>query len=217
MESLPIALKLHTPEELAFYSNVAHWIEGVIFLIVAMIVLLQIFGYLKNRLYLWPSLILIAGLFLPIFSYIHHLDEPGLAWQATIYDPQQRQHMFMAILMSIAGFSELRRLKYRESLWKFLLPGVLATIGILFLTHPQHGTSEAVMQAALIHKYLGSVLVLSGVFRGVEMLQPNQKWLKYPWVIFLTIAGILLISYREPEGAYMPTNQNMPGMPHSMQ
>lgn len=215
MESLTIVLKLHTPEELAFYSNIAHWIEGAIFLIVAVIALLQILGYLKNKLYLWPSLILIAGLFLPIFSYIHHLDELGLAWKATIYDPQQRQHMFMAILMSIAGFSELMRLKYRESLWKFVLPIALGIIGILFLTHPQHGTSEAVLQAALIHKYLGSVLVLSGVFRALEMLWYNRKWLAYPWLLFLAIAAVLLISYREPEGAYMPMNQNMSEMNHS--
>lgn len=209
MESLAIVFKIHTPEELVLYSNIAHWVEGGIFLLVAAIALLQIFGYLKNKLYLWPSLILIAGLFLPIFSFIHHLDELGLAWQATIYDPQQRQHMFMAILMSIGGFSELMRLKYRESLWKFILPIVLATIGVLFLTHPQHGTNEAVLQAALIHKYLGSVLVLSGVFRAAEMLWPNRKWLAYPWLIFLTIAAVLLISYREPEGAYMPIDQDM--------
>lgn len=219
MESLAIVLKLHTPEELVFYSNVAHWIEGAIFLIVAMVALLQIFGYLKNKLYLWPSLILIAGLFLPLFAFSHHLGELELAWQATIYDPQQRQHMFMALLMSIAGFSELMRLKYRESLWKFVLPVVLSIIGVLFLTHPQHGTSDAVLQAALIHKYLGSVLVLSGVFRALEMLwqNKNKKWLAYPWLIFLTFAAALLISYREPQGAYMPMDQNMSQMDHSMQ
>lgn len=216
MESLAIVLKLHTPEELVFYSNIAHWIEGGIFLIVAVIALLQVYGYWENKPYLWPSLILIAGLFLPLFAFSHHLGELELAWQATIYDPQQRQHMLMAIIMSIAGFSELMRLKYRESLWKFVLPIVLATIGILFLTHPQHGTSEAVLQAALIHKYLGGVLVLSGVFRGVEVLWPNRKWLAYPWLVFLTIAAVLLISYREPEGAYMPMDQNMSQMDHSM-
>lgn len=212
MESLAIILKLHTPEELVFYSNIAHWIEGAIFLIVAGIALVQIFGYWKNKPYLWPSLILIAGLFLPIFSYIHHWDELGLAWQATIYDSQQRQHMFMAILMSVAGFTELLHLKYQQSGWKFVLPLVLVTIGVLFLTHPQHGTSEAVMQATLIHKYLGSVLVLSGFFRGAEMVWSNRKWLAYPWIIFLTLAAILLISYREPAGAYMPVDQSTPQM-----
>ncbi|HXF44371.1 MAG TPA: hypothetical protein VNK70_02835 [Candidatus Paceibacterota bacterium] len=211
MESLAIILKLHTPEELVFYSNIAHWIEGGIFLIVALIALLQIFGYWKNKPYLWPSLILITGLFLPLFSFSHHLNELRLAWQATIYDPQQRQHIFMAILMSIAGFSELMRLKYKGSGWGFVLPTVLATIGVLFLTHPQHGTSVAVIQAMLFHKYLGKVFILSGVFRGAEIIWSNRKWLVYPWIIFLSIAALLLINYREPSGAYMPIDQhNMP-------
>lgn len=219
MESLAIILKIHTPDELIFYSNLAHWIEGGIFLVVVAIAFIQIRGYWKNKLYLWPGLIFIAGLFLPIFSFIHHVGELDLAWQATIYDPQQRQHMFMAILMSIGGFSELMRLRYRESLWRFILPIVLTIIGILFLTHPQHGTSEAVLWAALIHKYLGSVLVLSGVFRVLEMLwqNKNKKWLAYPWLIFLTLAAALLIGYREPQGAYMPMDQNMSQMDHSMQ
>lgn len=203
MESLLIILKLHTPEELILYSNIAHWVEGAVLLMAAGIVLLQIFGYLRDKLYLWPSLILLSGLFFPIFSYGHHLDELGLAWQATIYDPQQRQHMLMAALMSIAGFSELVRIRYRQSAWRFVWPAVLATVGILFLVHPQHGTGEAVMQAALIHTYLGSVLVLAGTFRVAEMLWPNVKWLAYPWIVFLALAGILLVSYREPEGAYI--------------
>lgn len=208
MEPLAIVLKLHTIEELVFYSNLAHWIEGGIFLTVSLIILSQLFGYWKDKQYLWPSLILAAGLFLPVFTYIHHTNELSLAWQATIYDSQQQQHLFMAILMSIAGFGELMRIKYQRSFWGFALPIVLVTIGVLFLTHPQHGTTEAVAQAALIHMYLGSVLVLSGMFRGAEMLWPNQKWLTYPWVVFLVMAAILLISYREPSGAYMSVDQH---------
>lgn len=217
MESLVIVLKLHTPEELVSYSNIAHWIEGGIFITVAGIALLQIFGYWKNRLYLWPSLILTAGLFLPLFVFSHHMGELGLAWEATMYDPQQRQHMLIAILLSIAGFSELMYLKYQGFGWRFVFPVALATIGILFLTHPQHGTSEAIVQATLIHKYLGTILVLSGIFRGAEMLWQNRRWLAYPWLVFLIIAAVLLISYREPEGAYMPKDQNMPKMSQSMQ
>lgn len=215
MESLAIILKIHTPEELILYSNIAHWIEGAIFLIVAFIAIIQALGYWKNKQYLWPSLILGAGLFLPIFSYIHHLDELRLAWQATIYDPQQRQHMFMALLMIVAGIGELTRIKRQESSWRFALPAVLAVIGILFLTHPQHGTSDAVVRATIIHNYLGIVLVLAGLFRSIEVYRPNKsKWLAFSWIFFLIIASILLISYREPEGAY---ETNMPTIEQHME
>lgn len=195
------------------YSNIGHWIEGGIFLIVSGIALLQAVGYLKNKPHLWPSFILGAGLFLPLFAFSHHIGELGLAWRATILDPQQRQHMFMAILLTIAGFAELMRVKHIKSAWRVVFPAVLIAIGVLFLTHPQHGTSEAVIKAALIHKYLGAVLVLSGIFRGAEILRPNKKWLKYPWIIFLVMAAVLLISYREPQGAYMiesNTNHSIP-------
>lgn len=207
MESLAIILKLHTPEELVFFSNIAHWTEGALFFVVVGIAILQLFGYFRDKLYLWPSLILIAGLFLPLFTFSHHLEELGLAWQASILDPQQRQHMLMAILLTIAGLSELLRLKYRKSAWKFVLPIVLGIIGILFVIHPQHGTSEAVMQATLIHKYLGSALILSGLFRLAEMLWQHRRWLAYPWLFLLAIAAVFLISYREPVGAYMPAHE----------
>ncbi len=203
MEPLAIVYALHTPEELILYSNIAHWIEGAIFFAVAVIALLQALGYWRNRPYLWPGLILAAGLFLPLFAFSHHVGEIGLTWKATIGDPQQRQHMVMAVLMVIAGLGEIIRVRRPGSPWKFALPTALFAIGILFLTHPQHGTSEAVMRASSIHTYLGSVLVLSGVLRGMEMVWGSRyKLLSFLWLFFLIIAATLLISYREPQGAY---------------
>ena len=207
MESLAIILKLHTPEQLQFYSNIAHWIEGVIFLVVAIIAFLQALGFLqkKNLIYLWPSLILVSGLFLPIFAFSHHLKELPLAWQATIYDAQQRQHMIMAILIAAAGVAEIAYLKGRnkKTFLQLVFPLVLTIIGLMFITHPQHGTGEAVLRAMTIHQYLGSVLILSGLFKTAEVFGRNTiKWLVFPWILFLVIAATLLISYREPEGAY---------------
>ena len=196
MESLSIILQLHTPEELILYSNIAHWVFGAIFLIVSGIALMQALGYWKSRPYLWPMLVLIAGLFLPVFSFFHHWNELGFVWQAMIGDPQQRQHLIMAILLGIAGIFELKSKR------KLVFPAVLVIIGIMFIVHPQHGAGEAVMRASIIHQYLGVILILTGISRSAEMLWPKRKWLAYPWIFFLAIAAILLISYREPANAY---------------
>ncbi len=212
MESLAIVLKLHTPEELQLYSNIAHWVEGGLFLIIAGIVFVQALGYLRSQRtdYLWPVIIIVAGIFLPLFSFLHHLNELALAWKATIYDPQQLQHMIMATLFTIAGVAEVAYLRgqKKNQLLRFIFPLVIGVIGIMFITHLQHGTSEAILRAVTIHKYLGTALVLAGVFKALEVIKKNnQRWLTFVWVFLLTIAAILLISYREPEGAYqLPAN-----------
>ncbi len=205
MENLPIILQLHTLDELIYLSNLGHWVEGALFAMVVIIAFVQITGiYRANWLkYAWPSLMLMAGLFLPIFSFSHHFNEMGLAWKATITDAQQRQHFYLAILATVAGAAELYSLK-TDKLWpKAAFPIVLLIIGVLFLTHEQHGTSEAVVRAVTIHRYLGASFILAGVFRAVEVLGKGRlKLAAYAWMLFLLIASGLLISYREPEGAY---------------
>jgi len=207
-DSLLIILKLHTPEELQLYSNIAHWIEGGLFLIIAGIALMQTFGYLRSQRaqYLWPTTILVAGIFLPVFAFSHHFNELALAWKAMIYDPQQRQHMIMGALFIIAGVAEVAYLRERSKnhLLQFAFPLAIGTIGIMFIAHPQHGTGEAVLRAITVHKYLGSAFILAGICKAFEVINKNtQRWLTFAWIFFLIIAAILLISYREPEGSYI--------------
>ncbi len=205
MENLPLILQLHTLEELIYLSNLAHWIEGGLFSAVVIIAFVQATGiYRASWLkYVWPSLILAAGLFLPIFSFSHHWNEMELAFKATIYDAQQRQHLYIAIIVTVAAALEFYSIK-TDKLWaKVAFPAGLLIIGLLFLAHQQHGTSEAVMNAVIIHRYLGASLILAGIFRMVEVLgKSKMKLAAYLWMIFLAVASGLLISYREPEGAY---------------
>lgn len=208
MDSLPLILRLHTPEELIFYSNLVHQIEGGLFLVVVIIVFGQALGYWRKYLYVWPGLVLLAGFFLPLFSYAHHIGELDLAWRATIYDPPQRQHMGMAILLSIAGTAELVGLKkQKQFIWRLIFPGLLMIIGVLFITHPQHGTGDAVMRAALIHSYLGAALIAAGLFKAAAVFWTDKK-LAVIWLLPMLLASVLLIIYREPKGAYQIDNFN---------
>lgn len=199
-----IMLQLHTAEELQFFSNLAHIIEGILFLVIAVFAFLNAKGYCKASwcMYIWPSLILVSGLFLPIFSFSHHLNELELAWKAAFTDPQQFQHMIMALVMMATGTTELINVRRKKRSFGSVFPLGLIVIGLLFIFHPQHGTDESVKLATFIHRVLGTVLIAGGLFREASLFWKKQ-WLNYAWILFIFLAAVLLILYREPEGAYM--------------
>ncbi len=199
---------LQTPEQLQWASNLAHWIEGAMFAIVALIALLQALDYLKSKgaQYLWPGLVLISGVFLP--AYILLQRGPGgigTTWNLVIRDPQQREHFLMALLLLAAGFAEvLDRTKLLQTkLRKFVAPAAFIAIGLLLFVHTEYGTPEAVAESVVNHRYQGAVIVLAGLLKMAEVLwQRRHKWLAYPWIAMLFVAALLLITYREPDGAY---------------
>lgn len=199
---------LQTPEQLQWISNLAHWIEGGMFAIVALIALLQALGYLKSKgaQYLWPGLVLISGVFLP--AYILLQRGPGgigITWNLVIRDPQQREHFLMALLLLAAGLAEvLDRTKLLQTkLRKFVAPAAFIAIGFLFFIHTEYGTPEAIAESVRKHTYFGFVIALAGLFKAAEVLwQRRFKWLAYPWIALLFVAALMLITYREPYGAY---------------
>lgn len=203
-----------TPEQLQFISNIAHWIEGGILAVVALIALAQATGYAKSKgaQYLWPGLILIAGLFLPAFILLQRgMDKVGVSWNLIIRDPQQREHLLMAFLLVVVGGAEIlhRAGIFRGQLWKFLAPVALVMIGAILFVHTEYGTPEAIAEAVTKHRYQGTPIILAGVFRAAEVLwHHKQKWLAFAWIVMLLAASVLLISYREPEGAYRTDSSN---------
>jgi len=204
---MQLALRLHTPEELRQLSNYAHWIEGAIFLTVALILFLQVTGRMKARKadLLWPSLILGAGLFLLVYIFIHHApDEFGLVWQVILTDPQQRQHVIMAMLLTIAAILQLFYvLKKLSFSWiPYAWPLVLISIGILFILHPQHGTREAIAYMKPYHTVLGAVVLLTGTTVAFAVKKHTSKVLRLAAIGLLTLSALLLLFYREPVGAY---------------
>lgn len=60
-------IPMHPPAELRFLSNFGHVVEGILLGSVAVVALAQAFGRLRTgrSRYLWPGLLIAAGLFLP--------------------------------------------------------------------------------------------------------------------------------------------------------
>lgn len=201
-------MELQTPEQLQFVSNLAHWILGVFFATVALIALLRARGYIKwkGSQYLWPSLIVMAGFFLPAYIVLQGgLSRVADTWNFVVNDPQQREHFLMALLLVVAGTAEIlvESRIVQGRVWKLIAPGALAVIGAMFLVHTEYGTPQAIAESVAQHRYLGSVIILVGVFKAVEVLWGDRmRWPAYPWIILLFITAVLLISYREPYGAY---------------
>jgi uncharacterized membrane protein HdeD (DUF308 family) len=190
-------------------SNLAHALEGVVLGAVAVIVIAQALGLLSRdrTRYLWPALIVLAGGVLLGYLLIPHhgLAKAGLQYRFVFGDAQQRQHMVIAVLLLAAGVVELRiragRLDHRW--WSLAWPATMTAIGLLFLIHPQHGTSDAVARATMVHRFLGTAMLSVGLLGGVEARRDRRSdALTAAWGSALLLAAVLLLVYREPAGAF---------------
>ena len=186
----------HTPEEMRRLSNLAHMIEGVLLVIVGLLALLGNLNTFQWTSTAWPLLILVAGIVLLFLLYpLHPVSEWGLIWR----DAQQRQHTIIAAAVAIAGIAEL--LSSAIPLLRYVWPAAIILTGGLFFFHAQHGTSEAAAKAVRQHRFLGSTLIAAGTLNLVEILS-GSRFAAILWPIALLIAAVLLLLYREPEGAY---------------
>jgi cell wall-active antibiotic response 4TMS protein YvqF len=186
----------HTPGESRRLSNLGHIVEGILLGAVGGLALLGNLGLASWASTAWPILILVAGVLLLVLIYPRH---PLADWPAIWRDPQQRQHTIMAVAIAVAGAAEL--LRANSPLWAYVWPGVILLIGVMFLTHRQHGTGEAVTKAVWQHRLLGITAVVAGLLRFAEVLTAAKIW-SILWPLVLLAAAAQLVLYREPEGAY---------------
>jgi len=211
---------LHSAEELRQISNLAHGIEGIVLGLAALIAIVQATGRLNTgrARYLWPALILLAGAGLLFYLVVPHhgLARARAQWEFVFGDPQQRQHLVIAALIILAGLAEVlaRSGRLEAHVGSLVWPAVLLIVGVLFVIHQQHGTSAAVMRAMLVHRWLGSLLVAAGALAGIDAMRSRRGGaMTAGWAVMLLLASLLLIVYREPEGAYhgaMPTRGSGP-------
>jgi hypothetical protein len=200
---------MHTPEEMQSFSNWAHWGESAVLAIAACVALAQAAGHLSGERArsLWPAVITAAGGLLLLYLLIpyHGVQQAPAQWAFIFGDPQQRQHLVFSALTLVGGGAELlyRSRRLEDWRWQLVWPAAAVVIGVMFATHTQHGTTEAVHRAVLVHRYLGTLLIGTGLLRSADVLAGTRmRWLSFSWGLTLLGAAILLGVYREPEGAY---------------
>lgn len=218
---------LHTAEEMRQISDLAHWIEGAVVMLAAV---LAIWGATSASRAAgngirpdaespsWAIVILGAGIVLTFFLvFPHHgINRAREQWKFVFGDPQQRQHVVIAALLIAGAASEVlyRTRRGFPRLLAYLWPASAGSIGLLFALHTQHGTTESVARAVLLHRALAFLFIGAALIRAAQILsggdlspRSRYRWLSMTWPALLLAASVLLLSYREPVGAF--------GAPHS--
>lgn len=185
----------HSPSQERLLSNFGHWVEGAI---IAASGVSSMRGVLsaddRHRVHQSSVLIgaggvLAAGL---IAGSFHH-GGPVSFFRANM---QQREHLKMAAL--IVGAGTLRRLSGRTAALSNVL---VARVGQMFLIHEQHGTDEAAARARKRHEILGKTIVGAAAAEAIGDLS-RWRWARALGGAMMLAAGVQLLSYREPGGAY---------------
>ena len=186
----------HPPDELRRASDLGHRIEGILLLVVAVLAIAGNVFAIVWASTAWPVPVVTAGLLLLIAIYPRH---PVGDWSLIWGEPQQRQHTMIAVALVAGGIAVL--LKPRLPGLGVVWPGALVLAGILFLTHAQRGTGEAVRKAVRRHRILGATLILAGLIAASAVWTSNAA-LAELWPVVLLVAALQLLLYREPAGAY---------------
>lgn len=193
---------LHTPQELVRLSNTAHTWEGIALIVIAVLIIAQAFGYLRTgwHRYLWPTVALLASLILAGFLFVGHAHELGKAWRVITTDMQQKQHLWISLLVGVGAIAELLAIRLSKKRLHLAFPIAVAIIGILFLVHPQHGSSDMAVKALVIHRVVGIVLLIGAFAQAASVLrEKSQKALLIITALAFGVIGGLFIAYCEPK------------------
>jgi len=207
---------LHTPVEMRQISDLAHVMEGVVLGLAAAVVIAQARGVSGRARFAWPGLILLAGAALLGYLFVPHhgVARARLQWGFVLGDPEQRQHVIIAALVTVAGIVELLNRAGRLSArgWRLAWPAALVVIGLMFVLHEQHGTAESVRQAVRHHQYIGIAMLATAALGTLDVLRERPtRWVTASWGFTLLVAAILLGAYREPPGAFQDASPHSGG------
>lgn len=78
---------------------------------------------------------------------------------------------------------------------------LVARVGQMVLFHEQHGTSEAAARAKSKHERLGRTILAGAALQAVGDLS-RFRYPRAAGAVLMTAAGLQLLAYREPQGAY---------------
>jgi hypothetical protein len=108
----------------------------------------------------------------------------------------------MGVLATVGGAAEFAlAARGGAPVLGFVWPAALGIVGGMFVAHTQHGTHAAVDRALRYHRVLGGTLIAAALSALLDVLSPAAFW-TYLWPLIVLLAASLLISYREPEGAW---------------
>ncbi len=173
-------------------AETAHWLFGAGFLFFGLVLLAEaivgpeVFRRRAWRAYLWPSLALLAGMWLWViaifstFSTLHLL-----------------AHSVWAQAATAAGAVQLAVVRRRlvSQYWSLVTAGALLVSGGSFLIHEQNGWLFA--RSAFLHHLIGWTLVVSALFPICASFLPRRAIWAYGFAVTWIAVAVMLFADRD--------------------
>ncbi len=118
--------------QVAALSNLAHIVVGGLFAAVSVLSALETAGVTRGGWrFLWPGLLLVAGLFVPVFI-LWAARAHGVSVRHVGADPLQRQHFVLSALVFAGGVGEVLAVaQVGSAVLRFVWPTALVIVGYL--------------------------------------------------------------------------------------
>ncbi len=196
-------------------SEQVHWIGGVAFVTISLLMLARASGHWRWRWIPWlvPALFVGYGLESVADVWIHGDAVPPN------YAAETRQHLLQGGSLFVAGVVEALVLSGRlfTPIWRLAVPVALAVTATVFAAHAQHGGSADAAAMALMqvqHRGFAIALFTAAAARTAEILmtrsaasrqargatsaQDSPATLTSAWLLPMLIFGLLMLTYTEP-------------------
>ena len=173
-------------------AEIAHWLFAAGFLFFGLVLLAeaivgpQVFRRRPWRAYLWPSLALLAGMWLWViaifstFSTLHLLAHSAWAEAATAAGAVQ--------LAVVRG-------RLRSPYWSLVTAGALFVSGASFLVHEQNGWLFS--RSAFLHHLIGWTLVVAALLPIGAALRPRRAIWAYGFAVTWIAIAVMLFTDRD--------------------
>ncbi|WP_017655339.1 hypothetical protein [Fortiea contorta] len=177
-------------------SEQVHWIGGVAFTIVAVLLILY-----KTRViragwlsYLLPLLLIGYGVESLIDPLVHGTAKPQN------YGAESLQHIIQGTLMLIVGGVEWLRAggQLKHYGWGLLLPLGLIGVGGVFMFHAQHEANVPPLLLLVQHRIFAITLWITAAAKALaEWPNKNSQAFSIAWLLPLLLFGLELLVYSE--------------------
>ena len=173
-------------------AEVAHWLFAAGFLFFGLVLLAEaivgpaVFRRRAWRACLWPSLALLAGMWL---------------WVITIFSTFSTLHLvahsLWAQAATAAGAVQLAVVRGRlhSSYWSLVTSGALLVTGAAFLVHEQNGWLFA--RSAFLHHLIGWTLVVSALFPLGAAVRPRRSIWAWGFAATWVAVAVMLFADRD--------------------
>jgi hypothetical protein len=173
-------------------AEIAHWLFAAGFLFFALVLLAEAivgaetFRRRPWRAYLWPSLLLFAGVWL---------------WVITIFSTFSTLHLLAhsiwAQAATAAGAVQLAVVRGRlvSSYWSLVTAAGLVVTGAAFLVHEQNGWLFA--RSAFLHHLIGWTMVVAALFPLGAALRPRKPIWAFGFAATWVAIAVMLFADRD--------------------